>query len=44
MSTFDNVGGFVTDAAIENLAFRGRVLICGQISQYNLEEPETGST
>lgn len=39
---FDNVGGFVTDAAIENLAFRGRVLICGQISQYNLEEPEMG--
>jgi NADPH-dependent curcumin reductase CurA len=37
---FDNVGGTVTDAAIENLAFRGRVLVCGQISQYNLEEPE----
>ena len=39
---FDNVGGTVTDAAIENLAFRGRVLVCGQISQYNLEEPELG--
>ena len=37
---FDNVGGTVTDAAIDNLAFRGRVLVCGQISQYNLEEPE----
>ena len=37
---FDNVGGTVTDAAIENLALRGRVLVCGQISQYNLEEPE----
>ena len=37
---FDNVGGAVTDAAIENLALRGRVLVCGQISQYNLEEPE----
>ena len=37
---FDNVGGTVTDAAIENLALRGRVIICGQISQYNLEEPE----
>ena len=37
---FDNVGGPVTDAAIENLALRGRVLVCGQISQYNLEEPE----
>ncbi len=37
---FDNVGGAVTDAAIENLALRGRVIVCGQISQYNLEEPE----
>ncbi len=37
---FDNVGGTVTDAAIENLALRGRVLVCGQISQYNLEESE----
>ncbi len=37
---FDNVGGEVTDVAIENLALRGRVVICGQISQYNLEEPE----
>ena len=37
---FDNVGGPVTDAAIENLALRGRVIVCGQISQYNLEEPE----
>ena len=37
---FDNVGGHVTDAAIENLALRGRVIVCGQISQYNLEEPE----
>ncbi len=39
---FDNVGGPVTDAAIENLALRGRVLVCGQISQYNLETPEMG--
>lgn len=39
---FDNVGGFVTDAALDNLAFRGRVLVCGQISQYNLEEPDLG--
>ena len=39
---FDNVGGPVTDAAIDNLAFGGRVLVCGQISQYNLPEPEMG--
>ena len=32
---FDNVGGEITDAAIENLAMGGRVAICGQIAQYN---------
>jgi NADPH-dependent curcumin reductase CurA len=35
---FDNVGGPITDAVIPRLALRGRVVICGQISQYNLEE------
>ena len=39
---FDNVGGTVTDAVLGNLAPRARVAICGQISQYNLAEPETG--
>ena len=39
---FDNVGGPVTDAAIDNLAFRGRVLVCGQISQYNVEGAAQG--
>ena len=39
---FDNVGGPVTDAAIDNLAFRGRVLVCGQISMYNSEGGESG--
>ena len=39
---FDNVGGPVTDAAIDNLAFRGRVLVCGQISMYNAEGAELG--
>ena len=39
---FDNVGGPVTDAAIDNLAFRGRVLVCGQISMYNAESVQTG--
>ena len=32
---FDNVGGPVSDAAFESLAFGARVAICGQISQYN---------
>ena len=39
---FDNVGGAITDVAMENLAFRARMIICGQISQYNLEEPDLG--
>ena len=39
---FDNVGGQITDAVFPNLRVKGRVVICGQISQYNLEKPETG--
>ena len=39
---FDNVGGSITDAVFPNLRIKGRVVICGQISQYNLEKPETG--
>ncbi len=39
---FDNVGGRITDAVFPNLRVKGRVIICGQISQYNLENPETG--
>jgi NADPH-dependent curcumin reductase CurA len=32
---FDNVGGEMLDAALANLAMRGRVVLCGAISQYN---------
>ena len=39
---FDNVGGEITDAVFPNLRIKGRVVICGQISQYNLEKPEEG--
>ena len=39
---FDNVGGHVTDAVMENLADFARIVVCGQISQYNLEEPAMG--
>ncbi|MBI1776185.1 MAG: NADP-dependent oxidoreductase [Proteobacteria bacterium] len=39
---FDNVGGTVTDAVFQNLAFKARIVICGQISQYNLAKPELG--
>jgi NADPH-dependent curcumin reductase CurA len=37
---FDNVGGDVLDAALANLAMRGRVVVCGAISQYNRAQPQ----
>ena len=39
---FDNVGGSTSDAAIDLISDRGRVIVCGQISQYNLPEQDTG--
>lgn len=32
---YDNVGGPILDAALDNLALRARVVICGAISQYD---------
>ena len=32
---FDNVGGEILDFALANLALKGRIVICGAISQYN---------
>jgi len=37
---FDNVGGTVSETVFRRLALSARVPICGQISQYNLAEPE----
>jgi len=41
---FDNVGGAITDAVITHLALRARVVICGQVSQYDggLDAPALG--
>ena len=41
---FDNVGGYITDSVIVNIKLRGRVIICGQISQYDggLDKPDLG--
>ncbi|NMH59419.1 NADP-dependent oxidoreductase [Alteromonas ponticola] len=41
---FDNVGGQISDAVLASLNVRARVVICGQISQYNggLDTPQTG--
>ncbi|MCB9594861.1 MAG: NADP-dependent oxidoreductase [Sandaracinaceae bacterium] len=35
---FDNVGGAILDAALASLAMRGRVVVCGGISQYNAKK------
>ncbi|QOY90760.1 NADP-dependent oxidoreductase [Paludibaculum fermentans] len=39
---FDNVGGELTDAAMTLMNFRGRVAVCGQISQYNDRSKDVG--
>ncbi len=39
---FDNVGGATTDTVLQQINLRARIVICGQISQYNLEKPELG--
>ncbi|MGH9719806.1 MAG: NADP-dependent oxidoreductase [Bryobacteraceae bacterium] len=39
---FDNAGGAITDAVMQRLNPLARIAICGQISQYNLEQPEVG--
>ena len=41
---FDNTGGYVTDAVIQSMNLNARIIVCGQISQYQggLDRPETG--
>jgi NADPH-dependent curcumin reductase CurA len=39
---FDNVGGDILDAALENMNDFGRIVACGMISRYNDAEPAPG--
>jgi NADPH-dependent curcumin reductase CurA len=39
---FDNVGGDISDAAMPLLNHGARLIICGQISVYNLDRPNVG--
>jgi NADPH:quinone reductase len=37
---FDNVGGGLSETIFRRLALGARIPVCGQVSQYNLTEPE----
>ncbi|XP_077225668.1 2-alkenal reductase (NADP(+)-dependent)-like [Tasmannia lanceolata] len=37
---FENVGGPMLDAVLLNMRIKGRIAVCGMISQYNLEKPD----
>jgi NADPH:quinone reductase len=37
---FDNVGGALSETIFRRLALGARIPVCGQVSQYNLTEPE----
>ena len=39
---FENVGGMHLEAALNCIAFGGRMALCGMISVYNNKEPEAG--
>jgi hypothetical protein len=39
---FDNVGGEILAAVMDNIAIRGRVAVCGQISAYDSDNPAPG--
>ncbi|MFL6602616.1 MAG: NADP-dependent oxidoreductase [Steroidobacteraceae bacterium] len=39
---FDNVGGEILQAVMDNIAVHGRIAVCGQICAYNSDKPAPG--
>lgn len=39
---FENVGGAILDAVLQNLNQRARIAVCGMIAEYNLDSPPIG--
>ncbi|HEX4455303.1 MAG TPA: NADP-dependent oxidoreductase [Kofleriaceae bacterium] len=39
---FDNVGGDILNAVMDNIAVKGRVAVCGQVSAYDSDAPPPG--
>ncbi len=39
---FENAGGEILDAVMDNLAMKARIVLCGMISQYNATTPPPG--
>nr|UQT19385.1 pulegone reductase-like1 protein [Mentha longifolia] len=37
---FDNVGGKMLEAVVNNMRDHGRIAVCGMVSQYSLKQPE----
>ncbi len=39
---FDNVGGSILEAALDHIALKARIVLCGSISGYNDTDPQPG--